>query len=149
MMGRATRLCLSIHQGPSLVRVPLGHCWVEGDEPFHSEDSNRFGPVSSAHSPVTPDLTIQSMCNSCILVLLIVAPVVFLVMRQDSSGLGYRQSHLDPLAFLVRVFFSLSPPSCVHLFFCPPFLVLIVLCSRFGPPSPGPDHSHRVRKMQK
>jgi len=36
--------------GPSLVRVPLGHCWVEGDEPFHSEDSNRFGPVSSAHS---------------------------------------------------------------------------------------------------
>ncbi|KAI0832537.1 LexA/Signal peptidase [Trametes gibbosa] len=27
------------------VRVPLGHAWVEGDEPFRTEDSNRFGPV--------------------------------------------------------------------------------------------------------
>ncbi|RKP34315.1 hypothetical protein BJ085DRAFT_23968, partial [Dimargaris cristalligena] len=22
-----------------------GYCWVEGDESFHSVDSNRFGPV--------------------------------------------------------------------------------------------------------
>ncbi|KZT12811.1 LexA/Signal peptidase [Laetiporus sulphureus 93-53] len=30
------------------VRVPKGHVWVEGDEPFHSEDSNTFGPVPLA-----------------------------------------------------------------------------------------------------
>ncbi|KAG9299953.1 hypothetical protein G9A89_009681 [Geosiphon pyriformis] len=28
-----------------LVYVPRGHCWVEGDENFHSKDSNTFGPV--------------------------------------------------------------------------------------------------------
>jgi len=28
------------------VRIPQGHAWVEGDEPFHSRDSNKFGPVS-------------------------------------------------------------------------------------------------------
>ncbi|KAM5534301.1 hypothetical protein V8D89_012029 [Ganoderma adspersum] len=27
------------------VRVPVGCAWVEGDEPFRTEDSNRFGPV--------------------------------------------------------------------------------------------------------
>ncbi|KAJ3524664.1 hypothetical protein NM688_g8522 [Phlebia brevispora] len=27
------------------VHIPPGHVWVEGDEPYHSEDSNRFGPV--------------------------------------------------------------------------------------------------------
>jgi len=26
--------------------IPSGHVWVEGDESFHSEDSNWFGPVS-------------------------------------------------------------------------------------------------------
>ncbi|KAH9943336.1 LexA/Signal peptidase [Epithele typhae] len=28
------------------VCVPQGHAWVEGDEPFRTEDSNRYGPVS-------------------------------------------------------------------------------------------------------
>lgn len=28
------------------VAVPEGHVWVEGDEAFHSRDSNAFGPVS-------------------------------------------------------------------------------------------------------
>ncbi|KAJ2579943.1 hypothetical protein GGH95_002847, partial [Coemansia sp. RSA 1836] len=32
----------------SFVRVPKGHCWVEGDESFHSGDSTSFGPVSLA-----------------------------------------------------------------------------------------------------
>ncbi|KAG1458424.1 hypothetical protein G6F46_004475 [Rhizopus delemar] len=27
------------------VRIPQGHCWIEGDEAFHSKDSNSFGPV--------------------------------------------------------------------------------------------------------
>ncbi|ORY98560.1 mitochondrial inner membrane protease subunit 2 [Syncephalastrum racemosum] len=27
------------------VSVPKGHCWVEGDEAFHSKDSNSFGTV--------------------------------------------------------------------------------------------------------
>ncbi|XP_075213477.1 mitochondrial inner membrane protease subunit 2 [Lycorma delicatula] len=30
------------------VRVPEGHCWVEGDHIGHSLDSNFFGPVSLA-----------------------------------------------------------------------------------------------------
>ncbi|KAI9282938.1 peptidase S24/S26A/S26B/S26C [Umbelopsis sp. AD052] len=29
----------------SVVYVPKGHCWVEGDERFHSRDSNAFGTV--------------------------------------------------------------------------------------------------------
>ena len=32
----------------SLVEVPQGHIWVEGDEGFHSRDSNDYGPVTSA-----------------------------------------------------------------------------------------------------
>lgn len=30
------------------IRVPEGHCWVEGDHVGHSLDSNFFGPVSVA-----------------------------------------------------------------------------------------------------
>ncbi|KAJ8982297.1 hypothetical protein NQ317_001157 [Molorchus minor] len=29
-----------------IVRVPEGHCWIEGDHTGHSMDSNNFGPVS-------------------------------------------------------------------------------------------------------
>jgi mitochondrial inner membrane protease subunit 2 len=29
-----------------LVRVPKGHCWVEGDNSGRSMDSNEFGPIS-------------------------------------------------------------------------------------------------------
>ncbi|POW06990.1 hypothetical protein PSHT_10151, partial [Puccinia striiformis] len=44
-----------INTGPGLVRVPMGHCWVEGDEPFHSKDSNSFGaiPLGLATAKVT------------------------------------------------------------------------------------------------
>ncbi|KAG0169851.1 hypothetical protein DFQ30_003140 [Apophysomyces sp. BC1015] len=33
------------------VHVPKGHCWVEGDEAFHSRDSNTFGtsPIFFGH----------------------------------------------------------------------------------------------------
>lgn len=27
------------------VRIPPGHCWIEGDEQYHSRDSNTYGPV--------------------------------------------------------------------------------------------------------
>ncbi|KAI9207526.1 mitochondrial inner membrane protease subunit 2 [Polychytrium aggregatum] len=27
------------------VKIPKGHCWLEGDESFHGIDSNNFGPV--------------------------------------------------------------------------------------------------------
>lgn len=30
----------------AVVRVPEGHCWVEGDHTGHTLDSNSFGPVS-------------------------------------------------------------------------------------------------------
>ncbi|KAJ1654086.1 hypothetical protein IWQ61_005924 [Dispira simplex] len=30
---------------PHPVFIPKGHCWVEGDESFHSTDSNQFGPI--------------------------------------------------------------------------------------------------------
>ncbi|KAI8084947.1 mitochondrial inner membrane protease subunit 2 [Halteromyces radiatus] len=38
-----------------LVRVPRGHCWVEGDEAFHSKDSNSFGtvPIALINAKVT------------------------------------------------------------------------------------------------
>ncbi|GLV45812.1 uncharacterized protein CBL_02832 [Carabus blaptoides fortunei] len=29
-----------------VVRIPEGHCWVEGDHAGHSMDSNSFGPIS-------------------------------------------------------------------------------------------------------
>ena len=41
------------------VIVPQNHVWVEGDEAFHSRDSNSYGPVSSA-SDVTEDLGYQT-----------------------------------------------------------------------------------------
>lgn len=28
------------------VRIPQGHCWVEGDSDFRTVDSNTYGPVS-------------------------------------------------------------------------------------------------------
>ncbi|CAG0915313.1 unnamed protein product [Notodromas monacha] len=31
----------------SLVDIPPGHCWLEGDHTGHSVDSNSFGPVST------------------------------------------------------------------------------------------------------
>ena len=30
----------------SEVKIPRNHFWVEGDNSFHSIDSNKFGPVS-------------------------------------------------------------------------------------------------------
>ncbi|GBC26573.2 mitochondrial inner membrane protease subunit 2 [Rhizophagus irregularis DAOM 181602=DAOM 197198] len=30
------------------VKIPKGHCWIEGDDIFHSKDSNEYGPVPLA-----------------------------------------------------------------------------------------------------
>ncbi|KAK0491223.1 LexA signal peptidase [Armillaria novae-zelandiae] len=30
------------------VRIPEGHVWIEGDDPYHSDDSNTLGPVPAA-----------------------------------------------------------------------------------------------------
>ncbi|CAO3624409.1 unnamed protein product [Cunninghamella echinulata] len=37
------------------VHIPKGHCWVEGDEAFHSRDSNSFGtvPIALINAKVT------------------------------------------------------------------------------------------------
>ncbi|RSH93968.1 hypothetical protein EHS25_006621 [Saitozyma podzolica] len=33
---------------PTPVRIPPGHCWVEGDSRYHSRDSNTYGPIPLA-----------------------------------------------------------------------------------------------------
>lgn len=35
--------------GPTPVRIPPGHCWVEGDSRFNTRDSNTYGPVCPIH----------------------------------------------------------------------------------------------------
>ncbi|KAL7424149.1 hypothetical protein Q5752_001734 [Cryptotrichosporon argae] len=30
---------------PSPIRIPPGHCWVEGDSHYHTRDSNTYGPI--------------------------------------------------------------------------------------------------------
>lgn len=34
--------------GPTLMQVPKGHVWLEGDNPSHSRDSRHYGPVPYA-----------------------------------------------------------------------------------------------------
>ncbi|PON51171.1 Peptidase S26A, signal peptidase I [Parasponia andersonii] len=36
---------VGIRHSSDVFRVPQGHCWVEGDNPASSMDSNTFGPV--------------------------------------------------------------------------------------------------------
>ncbi|KAG5037794.1 hypothetical protein AAZX31_07G139500 [Glycine max] len=33
------------HQKNDVIQIPLGHCWVEGDNTASSLDSNSFGPI--------------------------------------------------------------------------------------------------------
>lgn len=33
-------------RGGRVVTIPEGHVWVEGDERFHSRDSNEYGPIA-------------------------------------------------------------------------------------------------------
>ena len=53
----------------STVRVPPGHCWIEGDERFHTRDSNTFGPVplglieSKVEYIVWPPRSVRSLCR--------------------------------------------------------------------------------------
>ncbi|XP_020626488.1 mitochondrial inner membrane protease subunit 2-like [Orbicella faveolata] len=36
----------SLNYKKKIVKIPQGHCWVEGDNHSHSHDSNSFGPVT-------------------------------------------------------------------------------------------------------
>ncbi|KAL5538371.1 hypothetical protein UlMin_045390 [Ulmus minor] len=36
---------IGIRHSSDVLRIPEGHCWVEGDNPSSSLDSNSFGPV--------------------------------------------------------------------------------------------------------
>ncbi|KAI8882028.1 LexA/Signal peptidase [Backusella circina FSU 941] len=44
-----------LHKQNETVTVPEGHCWIEGDEAFHSRDSNSFGtvPIGLINAKVT------------------------------------------------------------------------------------------------
>ncbi|XP_022909343.2 mitochondrial inner membrane protease subunit 2 [Onthophagus taurus] len=46
IVGVAGDIILTLGYKNEVVRVPEGHCWVEGDHTGHSLDSNNFGPVS-------------------------------------------------------------------------------------------------------
>ncbi|KAJ9600118.1 hypothetical protein L9F63_009594 [Diploptera punctata] len=46
VVGVEGDLISTIGYKKSYIRVPEGHCWVEGDHTGHSMDSNSFGPVS-------------------------------------------------------------------------------------------------------
>lgn len=37
---------IGIRNSSDVMRVPEGHCWVEGDNQASSMDSNAYGPVS-------------------------------------------------------------------------------------------------------
>lgn len=44
----------------SVVRIPEGHCWVEGDSRHRSRDSNTYGPVSSSAIEGRPETETRS-----------------------------------------------------------------------------------------
>ncbi|KAK9720125.1 Signal peptidase, peptidase S26 [Popillia japonica] len=46
IVGLEGDIVATIGYKSAIVRVPEGHCWVEGDHTGHSMDSNNFGPVS-------------------------------------------------------------------------------------------------------
>lgn len=39
---------LSTSDSYDTVKIPQGHCWVEGDNPASSADSRSYGPVSDS-----------------------------------------------------------------------------------------------------
>ena len=45
--------------------VPTGHLWVEGDEAYHSKDSNDYGPVSSNFNLTFAKTNNQDLGISC------------------------------------------------------------------------------------
>ena len=44
-----------------MVKVPPGHCWVEGDSEAYSRDSNSYGPVSVPPPP--PPVTVIALVD--------------------------------------------------------------------------------------
>lgn len=43
---------ISLPYSYDAVKVPEGHCWVEGDNPTNSLDSRSFGPVCTSYRGV-------------------------------------------------------------------------------------------------
>ncbi|KAF7266855.1 hypothetical protein GWI33_019879 [Rhynchophorus ferrugineus] len=46
VVGVQGDIILTLGYKEHVIRVPEGHCWIEGDHTGHSMDSNNFGPVS-------------------------------------------------------------------------------------------------------
>ncbi|KAF2879234.1 hypothetical protein ILUMI_26936 [Ignelater luminosus] len=46
VVGLQGDLVVTLGYTRAVVKIPEGHCWVEGDHTGHSMDSNNFGPVS-------------------------------------------------------------------------------------------------------
>lgn len=46
MVGLEGDVVSTLGYKQEIVRIPEGHCWVEGDHTGHSLDSNTFGPVA-------------------------------------------------------------------------------------------------------
>ncbi|KAG8899963.1 hypothetical protein FRB99_006342 [Tulasnella sp. 403] len=65
-------------------QVPVGHVWVEGDEPFVSHDSNRFGPVRPSHPQHT--LTLQVLLFAKISTGLIEAKINYIIWPLSRIG---------------------------------------------------------------
>ncbi|KAK4057576.1 hypothetical protein OIO90_001221 [Microbotryomycetes sp. JL221] len=46
VIGLPNSIVKTLDPSNPTIRVPPGHIWIEGDEPFHSRDSNSYGPVA-------------------------------------------------------------------------------------------------------
>ncbi|KAJ7326074.1 Mitochondrial inner membrane protease subunit 2, partial [Desmophyllum pertusum] len=51
----------SISYKKKIVKIPRGHCWVEGDNHSHSLDSNSFGSGSGWFDPGKRQLTLYGL----------------------------------------------------------------------------------------
>ncbi|XP_073995279.1 mitochondrial inner membrane protease subunit 2 [Rhodnius prolixus] len=46
IIGLEGDIIQTLNFSPKVVKVPKGHCWVEGDNASNSMDSNLFGPIA-------------------------------------------------------------------------------------------------------
>jgi inner membrane protease subunit 2 len=48
---------------PKPLRIPPGHCWVEGDSLYRTRDSNTYGPVSGSGKTAKRTNIVMNTCN--------------------------------------------------------------------------------------